>query len=119
MIARLRFLTDEDFDNDLRRGLRRRLPELDVVRAQDVGLAGASDPMILEFAAVEERILLTHDVSTMPVHAYDRVAQGLPMPGVFVISQSTPLAQAIEELLTVAECSLEGEWEGQVVHLPL
>ena len=33
-----RFLTDEDFDNRILRGLIRRLPELDVVRVQDVGL---------------------------------------------------------------------------------
>ena len=42
MNARLRFLVDEDFDNDIVRGLLRRLPILDVVRAQDVGLSEAA-----------------------------------------------------------------------------
>ena len=40
MNARLRFLVDEDFDNDIVRGLLRRLPTLDEVYAQDVGLSG-------------------------------------------------------------------------------
>lgn len=64
-------------------------------------------------------MLLTHDVSTMKAHALGRVAQGLAMPGVFAVSQSLPIGQAIEDILLIAECGLEGEWEGQVRHLPL
>ena len=41
------------------------------------------------------------------------------MPGVFEISQSLSIGQAIEEVLVLAECSFEGEWEGQVRRLPL
>jgi hypothetical protein len=44
----IRFLTDEDFDNDILRGAALRLPGLDIVRVQDVGLLGKSDPMVLE-----------------------------------------------------------------------
>jgi hypothetical protein len=55
----------------------------------------------------------------MPDFAYERIGQGLPMPGVFVIRQALPLAQVIEEVIVLAECSREGEWEGQVIHLPL
>lgn len=40
----LRFAADENFNADIVRGLRRRLPELDIVRVQDVGLSGADDP---------------------------------------------------------------------------
>lgn len=119
MIARLRFLIDEDFDNDIARGVLRRLPDLDIVRVQDVGLSGQPDSVVLEWAAQEGRILLTHDVSTMKSYAFARVAEGLPMPGVFVASQSLPVGEAIEATLLLAECSLDGEWEGQVRHLPL
>jgi hypothetical protein len=55
----LRFLTDEDFDNDILRGVVRRLPELDAVRVQDVGLIEEPDPAILEWAAAQERIVFT------------------------------------------------------------
>ena len=61
----IRFLTDEDFDNDILRGVVLRLPELDIVRVQDVGLLGKNDPAVLEWAAREGRILLTHDVRTL------------------------------------------------------
>ena len=114
-----RFLVDEDFDNDILRGVLRRKPDLDVVRTQDVGLRGGKDPAVLEWAAQEGRILLTHDVRTMKTHAYERIDKGLPMPGVFLVLQSTPIGQAIDEVLLLAEASIEGEWEGQVGHLPL
>ena len=44
----LRLLADENFNNDIVRGLLRRRPDLDVVRVQDVGLSGAEDPSVLE-----------------------------------------------------------------------
>ncbi|MBI3273010.1 MAG: DUF5615 family PIN-like protein [Planctomycetes bacterium] len=115
----MRFLVDEDFDNDVLRGLLRRLPALDVVRVQDVGLAGASDSSILARAGQDGRVVLTHDVSTMTRQAYSRAASGVPMPGLFAVSQDLPIGRAIEDLLLLAECSYEGEWEGQVRYLPL
>jgi len=119
MNARLRFLADEDFDNDIVRGLLRRLPTLDVVRAQDVGLSGQPDPAVLAWATQEDRVILTHDVSTMTAHAYARIADGLPMARVFAVSQSLPIGRAFDDLLLLAECSLAGEWAGQVRYLPL
>ena len=115
----LRLAADENFNNDIVRGLWRRKPELDIVRIQDVGLSGADDPTVLEWAAREGRVLLTHDVTTMTGYAYERVRAGQPMPGVFEVSRAVPIGLAIEDILLLAECSLEGEWEGQVRYLPL
>src|SRR5712692_5937578 len=114
MSVSLCFLVDEDFDNDIMRGMLRRLPTLDIVRVQDVGLSGNPDPIVLAWAAQGGRVLLTHDVSTMTAHAYARVTNGLPMPGVFAVHQLASLSQVIEDLVLLAECSLSGEWEGQV-----
>jgi hypothetical protein len=115
----LRLAADEDFNNRILRGLIRRQPELDIVRVQDAGLRNRADTEVLEWAATEGRVLLTHDVTTMKKHADERVAAGLPMPGVFEVGQEFPIGQAIEELMLLAECSLEGEWEGQIRFLPL
>jgi hypothetical protein len=38
----------------------------EVVRVQDVGLVQTPDPDILEWAASQGRVLLSHDVSTVP-----------------------------------------------------
>ena len=115
----LRLATDEDFNNRILRGLLRRMPDLDVVRVQDVGLSGSEDPEVLEWAAGEGRVLLTHDASTMSAFAYERVKQGFAMPGIFEVSQDMPIGQAIEEIIIIAMASFEAEYEGQVRHLPL
>ncbi|MBI1900118.1 MAG: DUF5615 family PIN-like protein [Planctomycetia bacterium] len=115
----LRLAADENFNNDIVRGLLRRSPGLNIVRVQDAGLSGADDLTILDWAAREGRVLLTHDVATMTRHAYDRVEAGQAMPGVFEIPRHLPTGDAIEEILLLVECSQEGEWEGQVRYLPL
>jgi hypothetical protein len=115
----IQLLVDEDFDNTILRGVLRRRPGLDIVRVQDVGLAGADDPDVLQWAASAGRVLLSHDVNTMKTHAYARVTAGLPMPGVFAVAQHLSISVAIDEIILLCECSLPGEWEGQVRHLPL
>lgn len=47
----LRFAADENFNNDIVRGVRRLNPAIDIVRIQDEGLSAANDPTVLEWAA--------------------------------------------------------------------
>lgn len=115
----LRLAADENFNSDIVRGLIRRKPGVDIVRVQDVGLSGADDPAVLEWAAQRERVLVSHDVSTLSKYAYERVAAGKRMPGVFEVGASLSAGRAIDDLILIVECSLEGEWEGQVRYLPL
>jgi len=115
----LRFTADENINNDILRGLLRHKRDLDIVRIQDVGLSGADDPAVLEWAAREGRVLLTNDVSTMTRHAYDRVRSGKHMPGIFEISRASPIRTVIDDIILLAEYSLDHEWEGQVCYLPL
>jgi predicted nuclease of predicted toxin-antitoxin system len=115
----LRLLADENFNGDIARGLLLRNPDIDLVRVQDVGLAEADDPPILEWAAVHNRIVLTHDRATMPDFAYDRIVANQLMPGVFVLNDRLPIQQAIEELVLIDKCSEQEEWSNLVVYLPL
>ena len=75
----LRLLADENFNGRILRALLRRIPDLDVMRAQDGPLYGASDPALLQFAADEGRVLLTHDTETLVGYAWERVRAELPM----------------------------------------
>src|SRR5262245_2691955 len=113
----MRLLLDENFNHNILRGLKLRAPNLDYVIAQRTELQGVEDPSLLEWAAASDRILVTHDISTIPMYAYDRVTAGLPMPGVIVIPKIFPIGQAIEELLTIIECSEQSEYENQVLHI--
>jgi hypothetical protein len=115
----VRWAADENLNNDVLRGLLRRKPDADIARIQDVGLSGADDPTILEWVAQNKRVLLTHDASTMTHYAYQRVRAGKSMPGRFQVSRDISIGMVIEDLVLLTECSLEGEWEGQVRYLPL
>lgn len=115
----MKLLADENINRHLLRGLLRRQPDLDILRAQEVGLGGLGDPAVLEWAAREERVLITYDVSTMPDFAYERIAEGLPMPGIVAIRESAPIGQVIEDLLIILGAGVPGEWEGRILHLPL
>ncbi|MCY3023174.1 MAG: DUF5615 family PIN-like protein [Planctomycetota bacterium] len=115
----LKLAADENFNGIILRGLHRREAGVDVVRVQDVALAGADDRVILAWAAREGRVLLTHDVSTMTAFARERIRDGLPMPGMVEVPEHMPLGDAVEHILLLARCSLEGEWEGQITYLPL
>lgn len=112
-------LSDENFNGDIVRGLFLRQPHLDLLRVQDVGLEETDDPDILAWAAVHNRIVVTHDRTTMPDFAYARVAGGQAMPGVFVVDDHMAMRQAIDELLLIEHCSEQAEWNGLVVYFPL
>lgn len=115
----LRLLSDENFNGDIVRGLFLRQPTLDLLRVQDVGLRKVDDPAILDWAASNGRILLTHDRATMPDFAYERLSQGQQMSGLFVINDRMPVRQVIDELLLLNDCSEQDEWKGIVLYLPL
>ncbi|ELR99963.1 DUF5615 family PIN-like protein [Gloeocapsa sp. PCC 73106] len=114
----MRLLTDENFNGSILRGLIRRLPGLDLVRIQDVGLLHADDSTILEWAANEGRILLTHDVATITGYAYERINNGLSMPGVVEVIATAPIRQVIDDLYLLICCSQPDEYEGKILFLP-
>lgn len=80
----LALLADEDFNNRIVRGLMRRQPNLDIVRIQNTALFGAPDAVILEWAAHNGRVLMTHDVSTMNDYANARFRCGESVAGIIV-----------------------------------
>jgi hypothetical protein len=116
----LKLASDADFHGAVFLGVLRRQPDLDLMRVQDAGLRTAADPDILEWAASEGRILLTHDRETMPKFAYERVKARRPMPGVFVVrNRPRQIGLMIEDVLLVALCSSQDEWKDRVEFLPL
>jgi uncharacterized protein with PIN domain len=115
----IKFLLDENFNGKIARGLRARKPDSDMIRAQDADLRGADDPAVLEWAAQEGRILLTHDLDTMTKYVAERIEQGLPMAGVILVRDTLPIARVIDDLLAVLGASEASEWENRIDFLPL
>jgi predicted nuclease of predicted toxin-antitoxin system len=115
----MRFLADENFNNDVLQGIWRIDDSVDIIRVQDTEVYQAKDPVVLEFAAQHNLILLTHDERTMSNDAFARLAAGLSFPGVIVVSQDLPIKSVIDDLLIIAGASEPHEWVDQVRRLPL
>jgi hypothetical protein len=113
------FGADENFNLLTIRGLQRRKLAIDILLVQDAGLRSADDPVILAWAAEEGRVILTHDIRTMPDFAAQRIAAGQKMPGLIVVPDQMPIGPAIEDLLVIAECTASEEWQGCIEYLPL
>lgn len=114
----IRLISDENFHGDVVRGLFLRRPQLDLIRVQDVGLNQIPDPELLEWAASNDRIVLTLDKSTMPEYAYERIIRGEPMPGVFVADRMT-VRDIIEEIIVIDTASDHRELADRAWYLPL
>ena len=116
----LRLASDADVHGEIIRGLRRRLPEIDLVRVQDALREGTPDPEVLAWAAAENRVLITNDRNTMVGFAYRRVAAGELLPGLIVTSNAQSIGLAIDDILVIAGYVPEEEIRDQVVvFLPL
>ena len=111
----LRLASDADIHGAIPRGLRRRLPGIDLVRAQDALPEGTPDPEVLAWAAAENRVLITNDRNTMVGFAYQRVTAGEPVPGLIVTTNAQSIGLAIGDILLIAEYMPEEEMRDQVV----
>lgn len=121
-VERPRFLSDEDFNLHIARGLCRRYPALDLLTLQDARCLGQKDLTVLSLAQQLDRLILSHDEHTMPDHYYTLTAQlpdGVRMPGLFIVAQTAPIGSAIEWIAEIWEASRHREWHESVWYLPL
>ncbi|MGA2215711.1 MAG: DUF5615 family PIN-like protein [Bryobacteraceae bacterium] len=114
-----RFQADEDFNQRIVLGLRRREAAIDFRDARDGGVIGASDSTVLRLAAESGRILTSHDRKTMPAHLA-RFLESYSSSGVIIIvSQELDVGAAIEDLLIIWAASDAEEWRNQLGFVPL
>ena len=115
----LRLLIDENFPHRILHGVKSRLPELDFVSVRQVGLGGSKDPILLRWAAQNDRTLLTRDFKTMPLFAAELMERGEVMAGVIVMPQKMTIRRAIEDLELVIACYSQEEFRDRIQRLPL
>ena len=115
---KVRYLADADFNKAILNGVLRRNPAIDFQTAFAAGLQGKKDPEVLALAVQHNRILVSHDLGSMPKHfrSFQTHQRG---PGVFLIPQSIDIGSAIDELLLIWSASEAVEWENRLVWLPL
>jgi predicted nuclease of predicted toxin-antitoxin system len=99
-------------------GLLLQQPNLKLVRVQDAGLGSEKDPILLDWAAVNDRILVSRDRKTMRSHAETRLREGKVMVGLFLLRNGFPIGKIIEEILIRALCSEQAEWLNIIDYVP-
>ena len=115
---KVRFQADADFNQDIVRAVRRWTPAVDFQTAHEAGLAGLGDEVVLERAAQEGRVLVSHDRRTMPFH-FATFITTKASAGVIIIPKNLSIRQAVEDLILIWEASEAEEWVNQIDSLPL
>jgi len=117
--VKVRFLADADLNKAIASGILRREPYIDFLTAYAAGLRRMKDPEVLALAAEQQRVLVSHDVGTMPAHFRVFRNAGKQSAGVFLIPQTLDVGTAIDELLLIWIASEAAEWENRLAWLPL
>ena len=114
----IRFQADNDLKFAIVKAVRRLEPSIDFASAQEARLDGLGDPELLDRAAVECRVLVSHDRRTMLNHFRNHLATGKSSPGLLVVAQGTAIGVAAEAIVTMWAVSKPGELTNQAYHLP-
>ena len=114
----IRFQADNDLRFAIVKAVRRREPAVDFASAHESRLDGVDDPEILERAAIEGRVLVSHDMRTMLDHFRNRLSAGKGSPGLLVVSQHALISDVAEALIAVWAAAEPAELRDQVYHLP-
>ncbi len=117
----IHYLVDENTTHAIGDQLRRRQPDVVVLNVGD-DLApprGIPDPDILLWLEREGYCLVTHNRRSMPQHLQDHLAAGHHVPGIFTLRPDASIGQVIDDLLLIWGASRPGEYQDQIVHIPL
>ena len=115
---KIKFQADSDLRLAIVRAVRRWQPAVDFQTADQAQLRGLSDEEVLARAASEDRILVSHDRRTMPIHFANFIAAH-KSAGVILIPQRLPVSLAADELILIWEASEAEEWINSILSIPL
>ncbi len=92
---KIRYQADNDLRGAIVRGTVRREPNIDFRSAQAAKLDSMPDLAVLSIAQRDARILVSHDLQTMPT-AFREFVKGHVSPGVFLVPQDCSIGRVVE-----------------------
>jgi predicted nuclease of predicted toxin-antitoxin system len=113
-----RFQADADLNQIIVVATVRLEPSIDFQTAGAAGLAARNDEEVLDVAARDGRLLVTHDQKTMPRHFAEFITRATS-PGLLVIPQHLSVATVVEDLRLIWFITEAEEWINRVSFLPL
>ena len=118
-MTRPKLLADHDLNESIILGVLRREPTAEFLRARDRGLAAAPDDVLLERAAADGLVIISHDVNTIPAAARRRLDEDKLMAGLIMVHQMDPAIAAIDDIVLIWAATEPEEWVSQICFLPL
>ena len=112
-----RFQADADLNQTIVLATTRQELGIDFQTATAAGLAGLSDLEVLGLATRTGRILVSHDLKSMPRH-FGEFLRHSSSPGVLLVPQHLPASAVAEELILVWSVTEASEWTDRLVVLP-
>ena len=115
---KVRFLADANFNQKMVAGLLLRESAIDFALPQTLIPAGMKEPDVLDLAYLSGRILVSHDVTTMP-RWFDQSVQERSCAGLILVSDGVPIRHVIADLLLIWHLTEAEEWRNRMEWLPL
>ena len=115
---KVRFLGDANFNQRIVAGLLLREPGIDFALPQAMISERMKDPDVLDLAHLSGRIVVSHDVTTMP-HWFRQCVEERSCAGLILVPDKVPIRYAIEDLLTIWHATDAEEWTNRIQWLPL
>jgi hypothetical protein len=115
---KIRFQADADLNQIIVLATVRREPSIDFQTAVAAGLATRNDQEVLDVAARDGRLLVTHDQKTMPRHFAEFIKRATS-PGLLVVPQHLSVPVVVDDLRLIWFVTEAEEWINRVSFLPL
>jgi hypothetical protein len=112
------FQADADLNQNILLATVRQQPGIDFQSATKAGLIGLNDQEVLALAAREGRVLVSHDLRTMPAH-FGWFVESNRSPGVILMPQHLPIGLCSEQLVLIWSATEAEEWVNRICYLPL
>ena len=114
---KVRFQADNDLDYRIVRATRQLNQSIDFQSAVEARLHGKKDASVLEIAAAENRILVSHDRKTMP-QDFAHFIQRQTSPGLIVLSRKLSISESADWLHLIWAASEAEEYMNLIIPIP-
>lgn len=119
-MIRVRYLLDENIPHAIRDQLLRAQPiEVLMVGDDTAPAIGTPDAELLRWIEQNRYILVSRNRRTLPQHLKEHLRAGRHVPGIFLLRRQHTLHQILEDLLLIWESGDLGEYQDQLIYLPL
>ena len=115
---RIKFQADADLNQHIVNAVLRIEPGIDFQTSNNANLTGLTDREVLELAASQRRILVSHDQKTMPNHFAEFITQNKSY-GIIIVPKKLPVIEVAENLILIWEVFSDEEWIDRIAFLPI